>query len=76
MILGRRAVLKSEGEEFARENGLLFIEASAKTADGVDPAFLQTAQLVYDKMTSGKYLGNGEVCMPSLLHCELILHCI
>ena len=60
-LILRRAVLKSEGEEFARENGLTFMETSAKTADGVDPAFLQTAELVYNKMTTGKYLGQGDV---------------
>lgn len=67
-IYNRRAVLKSEGEEFAKEHGLIFIEASAKTADGVDPAFLQTAELVYEKMTSGKYLGNGDVSIAHRLH--------
>lgn len=56
----RRAVLKSEGEEFAREHGLIFIEASAKTAEGVDAAFLQTAELVYEKMTTGKIAGQNE----------------
>lgn len=59
--------MKSEGEEFARENGLLFMEASAKTADGVDPAFMETAAIVYDKMTSGKYLGGGEVYLQNKL---------
>jgi hypothetical protein len=53
--------LKSEGEEFAREHGLIFIEASAKTAEGVDAAFLQTAELVYEKMTTGKIAGQNEV---------------
>lgn len=66
----RRAVQKSEGEEFAKENGLLFMETSAKTADGVDPAFLRTAGLVYDKMTSGKYLGQGDVCKMVYIHYE------
>lgn len=66
-MIVRRAVLKSEGEEFARDHNLIFIEASAKTAEGVDAAFLQTAELVYEKMTVGKYLGQGEVCQLYLL---------
>lgn len=32
----RRAVSKEEGEQFAKENGLLFLEASAKTAQNVE----------------------------------------
>jgi GTPase SAR1 family protein len=32
----RRAVSKEEGEQFAKENGLLFMEASAKTAQNVE----------------------------------------
>ena len=32
----RRVVSKEEGEQFAKENGLLFLEASAKTAQQVE----------------------------------------
>lgn len=32
----RRAVSKEEGEQFAKENGLLFMEASARTAQNVE----------------------------------------
>lgn len=32
----RRAVSKEEGEQFAKENGLLFLEASARTAQNVE----------------------------------------
>jgi Ras-related protein Rab-2A len=71
----RRAVLKSEGEQFARENGLTFMEASAKTADGVDPAFLQTAELVYDQMTSGK-LGRGTDVRYLRVCCVLCAACM
>jgi GTPase SAR1 family protein len=34
-----RAVSKKEGAAFARENNMLFIEASAKTQDGIAQAF-------------------------------------
>ena len=37
----RRAVSKEEGEAFAREQGLLFCETSAKTRMNVDQAFTQ-----------------------------------
>ena len=33
---GQRKVSIEEGEEFARENGLYFMETSAKTANNVD----------------------------------------
>ncbi|KAJ7970732.1 Ras-related protein like [Quillaja saponaria] len=39
----RRAVSKEEGEQFAKENGLLFLEASARTAQNVEEAFIKTA---------------------------------
>lgn len=32
----RRAVSAEEGEQFAKENGLIFMEASAKTAQNVE----------------------------------------
>ena len=38
----RRAVSVEEGQEFARENGLLFLETSAKTSLNVDEAFVDT----------------------------------
>lgn len=36
----RRAVSKEEGEQFAKENGLLFLEASARTAQNVEEVHL------------------------------------
>jgi Ras-related protein Rab-2A len=33
----KRAVSTEEGEQFARENGLAFMETSAKTRHNVDP---------------------------------------
>ncbi|KAF3537101.1 hypothetical protein F2Q69_00020596 [Brassica cretica] len=39
----KRAVSKEEGEQFAKENGLLFLEASARTAQNVEEAFIKTA---------------------------------
>jgi|TARA_B110000305_G_C19226357_1_gene533027 Ras-related protein Rab-2A len=36
----RRQVSTEEGERFAKENGLIFLETSAKTAFNVEQAFL------------------------------------
>lgn len=49
----RRAVSFEEGEDFAREHGLLFLETSAKTSLNVDEAFLETATKIYDKVKQG-----------------------
>lgn len=51
----RRAVSLDEGKQFAKENGLVFMETSAKTACNVENAFIQTAAGIYDKIQSGAY---------------------
>ena len=40
----RRQVSTEEGERFARENGMIFMETSAKTSHNVEPAFLCMSQ--------------------------------
>eukprot|EP00754_Rhynchopus_humris_P018341 Rhum_TRINITY_DN14599_c4_g3::Rhum_TRINITY_DN14599_c4_g3_i1::g.102067::m.102067 len=49
----KRQVSKEEGEKFAKENGLVFMETSAKTSHGVDDAFVSTARMIYDKIQKG-----------------------
>jgi Ras-related protein Rab-2A len=46
----RRQVKKEEGEVFAREHGLVFLETSARTAANVEEAFINTAQKIYEKI--------------------------
>jgi len=43
-----RAVSKKEGQQFAREHNMLFIEASAKTQDGIAQAFDELIQKILD----------------------------
>jgi Ras-related protein Rab-2A len=50
----RRAVSTEEGEAFARDHGLVFLETSAKTALNVEEAFLNTARQIHDKVVSGQ----------------------
>ncbi len=43
-----RQVSKSEGTKFARDHGMLFIEASAKTQEGVNQAFEELLMKILD----------------------------
>jgi len=66
-IFFRRAVSFEEGEKFARENGMVFLETSAKTALNVEEvikilfcffhfffqAFSKTAQIIYENVQQG-----------------------
>ncbi|GFY97667.1 RAB GTPase homolog B1C [Actinidia rufa] len=63
----RRAVSTEEGEQFAKEHGLIFMEASAKTAQNVEEvmnlltdisfiqAFISTASTIYKKIQDGVF---------------------
>ncbi|KAJ9552149.1 hypothetical protein OSB04_016194 [Centaurea solstitialis] len=58
----RRAVSTEEGEQFAKENGLIFMEASAKTAQNVEEAFINTAGTIYKKIQDGVFDVSNEAC--------------
>uniref|UniRef100_A0A915Q4V1 Ras-related protein Rab-2A n=1 Tax=Setaria digitata TaxID=48799 RepID=A0A915Q4V1_9BILA len=57
----RREVKKEEGEAFAREHGLIFMETSAKTAANVEEAFIDTAKEIYRKIQEGVFDINNEI---------------
>jgi len=49
----KRQITFEEGKKFATENGLIFMETSAKTASNVDEAFLETARQIFHKVKAG-----------------------
>jgi Ras-related protein Rab-2A len=56
----RRAVSTEEGAAFAAEHGLVFMEASAKTALNVEEAFIGTARAIHAKVASGELDASNE----------------
>lgn len=53
MIFFRRVVSTEQGEKFARENGLMFLETSAMVDNNVEEAFGNVASRIMDKIKSG-----------------------
>lgn len=53
--MDKREVLAEEGEAFAKEHGLIFMETSAKTANNVEAAFLETARQIVENINNGVY---------------------
>jgi len=51
----RRQVSYEEGERFAKEHDLIFMETSAKTAYNVEEAFLSTSTVIYENIDKGIY---------------------
>lgn len=49
----QREVTYEEASQFAQENGLMFMEASAKTGDSVEDAFIETSKLILRSIQEG-----------------------
>jgi Ras-related protein Rab-14 len=67
MLVGNKADLEDqrdvsfeEAQQFAKENGLLFVEASAKTGSNVEEAFLKNARLIFQSIQDGNVDLNAE----------------
>lgn len=52
----KRAVTQSEAEEWCRREGVMrYVETSAKSGEGVERAFLEVAERIYQNIEAGKY---------------------
>lgn len=56
----KRRVSTEEGERFAKENGLIFMETSAKTSYNVEEAFLETSNKIFETLVTGGYDPSNE----------------
>lgn len=54
-LASSRTVSFDEGQDFARSNDLLFIEASALTSEHVEEGFLLVARKILEKLEKGEY---------------------
>lgn len=52
----KRQVTKQEAEEWCRQNKVMqYVETSAKSGEGVERAFLEVAERIYQNIEAGKY---------------------
>lgn len=52
----RRAVTKEEAEDWCKREGVLkYLETSAKSGEGVERAFLEVAERIYQNIEAGRY---------------------
>jgi len=56
----QRDVSYEEASQFAQDNGLMFVESSAKTGENVEDAFLKTAKLIFQSIQEGNVDLNSE----------------
>ncbi len=49
-----------EGEKFAKRNGLIFFETSAKTSEGVENTFTMAAKQIYQGIITQRYEVQGD----------------
>ncbi|KRX22587.1 Ras-related protein Rab-14, partial [Trichinella zimbabwensis] len=65
---GDRDVTYEEAKQFADENGLLFMECSAKTGDHVEDVFIDTARKIYQNIQDGSLDLNAAAADTGVQH--------
>ena len=61
-LVDKRKVTFDEGQEFAINQGIIFMETSAKTGDGVEEIFKKSAQEIKKRIGENYYDLNSETC--------------
>lgn len=54
-LKNEREVSTEEGQEFAEKHNLIFFETSAKTAQNVEQAFVQSAVVINENIKNAQY---------------------
>ena len=57
-----RQIMYEEGESFAKENNMLYIETSAKTGENIETLFLKSVEIINEKIENGYYDLNNQGC--------------
>ena len=57
-----RQVTYEEGEQFAKENGMMFFEVSAKTGSNIETTFVKSAMEIAKKIENNTYDLSNESC--------------
>jgi Ras family len=68
----RREVPTEEAETWAKEQGLLFVEASAKSGQNVEEAFIQAASDILGKIRRGVFDDDRVRMHPFNIHARLV----
>ena len=61
-LIDKRQVSFDDGQEFAINQGIIFMETSAKTGDGVEEIFKKSAQEIKKRIGENYYDLNSETC--------------
>ncbi|CAK8565598.1 unnamed protein product [Lathyrus sativus] len=69
-LIKKRVISIEEGEKFAKENGLMFMEVSAKSAENVEEAFVKTAGKICKKIKDGEFDVLNVVLFKCIFNCE------
>ncbi len=64
--MSRRQVSKERASQFAAENGMGYVETSARAGTNVSEAFLRVSEMIYKKVAEGRIDATKETSGVSL----------